>query len=58
MMNDKRKYIVSRYLHRQPVNEKNKLFNGYHFQKGKRVARPFSSFYPEPRSIQKSSADS
>ncbi|MEI3599940.1 MULTISPECIES: hypothetical protein [unclassified Oceanobacillus] len=57
MMNDKRKYIASRYLQHKPVNEKNKLFNGYHFQKGKRVARPFSSFYPEPKDIQKNSVD-
>jgi len=52
MMHDKRKYIANRYLDRKEIKEKNIFFNGFHSQKGKRAARPFSSFYPEPESIQ------
>lgn len=56
MIKQKEKYIKNRYMRAEQTNT-NRLFNGFHIQKGKRIARPFSSFFPNPANIQKKSPD-
>ena len=51
MTNNKENYIKSRYIDTKQANKKNRLFNGFHIQKGKRIARPFPSFYPNQDNI-------
>jgi len=51
MIYNKKQYILDRYY--EKTNKDQKLFNGFHIQKEKRVAKPFSSFYPDPNCIKK-----
>ncbi|WP_188206855.1 hypothetical protein [Alkalibacillus aidingensis] len=57
MVNNKKKYIENRYLNQKQSEHGMRFFNGFHFQQKERIACPFSSFYPDPQDIKKSSDD-
>jgi len=57
MVDDKMRYIARRYLEKNIIPTRNKWFNGFHIEKGRREARPFSSFYPKLENIKRNSAD-
>ncbi|WP_373893715.1 hypothetical protein [Virgibacillus sp. CBA3643] len=55
-MDDKTNYIAGRYLSKN--NSPNKrVINGYHIRKGRRVAQPFSTFFPKQADIRKKTTD-
>ncbi|WP_373893656.1 hypothetical protein ACUL41_04020 [Virgibacillus natechei] len=51
-LGEKRKYTANRYFSTEQ-NEKAKPFNGFHIPSNRRIAKPFSSFYPYMPSILK-----
>lgn len=48
MYKDKIKYIADRYISEKKTQPLRPI-NAYHIQKAKRIALPFSAFYPEVR---------
>lgn len=54
---NKKKYIIDKYVRNIETQATHKSYNGHQIQKGKRLAKPFSSFYPNPNRIKKGSGD-
>lgn len=52
MIANKKEYIMNRYVKKRGY-KKSKVYHGFDLQKGARVTRPFSSFYPDPVKLSK-----
>lgn len=55
-MKSKKDYIANRYIRVSAISRV-RYINGYHILKDKKIAMPFTAFYPDPENIYKNTID-